>query len=38
LSSWSPESFIDAFDVIAVGEGKKTMVEFAAALHAYLAA
>ena len=29
LPSWSPESFLDAFDVVAVGEGEKTMVELA---------
>jgi anaerobic magnesium-protoporphyrin IX monomethyl ester cyclase len=27
LPSWSPESFLDAFDVVAVGEGEETMVE-----------
>ncbi|HUK86012.1 MAG TPA: radical SAM protein [Candidatus Acidoferrum sp.] len=27
LPSWSPESFIGAFDVVAIGEGEKTMVE-----------
>jgi anaerobic magnesium-protoporphyrin IX monomethyl ester cyclase len=29
LPSWSPESFLDAFDVVVIGEGEKTMVELA---------
>ena len=29
LPSWSPESFLDAFDVVAVGEGEETIVELA---------
>ena len=27
LPSWSPESFLDDFDVVAVGEGEETIVE-----------
>jgi anaerobic magnesium-protoporphyrin IX monomethyl ester cyclase len=27
LPTWSPESFLGAFDVVAVGEGEETMVE-----------
>ena len=27
LPSWSPESFLGAFDVVAVGEGEETMIE-----------
>ena len=30
LPSWSPESFLDSFDVVAVGEGEETMIELAA--------
>lgn len=29
LPSWSPESFLDVFDVVAVGEGEQTMSELA---------
>jgi anaerobic magnesium-protoporphyrin IX monomethyl ester cyclase len=29
LPSWSPESFLGTFDVVAVGEGEETMVELA---------
>ena len=29
LPSWSPEGFLQAFDVIAIGEGEETMVELA---------
>ena len=29
LPSWSPESFLEAFDVVVVGEGEETMVELA---------
>ncbi len=29
LPSWAPESFLGAFDLVAVGEGEKTMVELA---------
>ncbi len=29
LPSWSPESFLDAFDLVVVGEGEETMVEVA---------
>ena len=29
LPSWSPESFLGIFDVVAVGEGEETMVEIA---------
>ena len=29
LPSWSPESFLSAFDVVVVGEGEQTMVELA---------
>jgi len=29
LPSWSPESFLDTFDVVAVGEGEETMSELA---------
>lgn len=29
LPSWAPESFLDAFDVVAVGEGEETMAELA---------
>ena len=29
LPSWSPESFLGAFDVVAVGEGEETIVELA---------
>ena len=29
LPSWSPEAFLDAFDVVAVGEGEETIVELA---------
>ena len=29
LPSWSPESFLGTFDVVAVGEGEETMVEIA---------
>ena len=29
MPSWSPESFLGAFDVVAVGEGEETMVELA---------
>jgi anaerobic magnesium-protoporphyrin IX monomethyl ester cyclase len=29
LPSWAPESFLDVFDVVAVGEGEQTMSELA---------
>jgi anaerobic magnesium-protoporphyrin IX monomethyl ester cyclase len=29
LPSWSPESFLDQFDAVAIGEGEETMVELA---------
>jgi anaerobic magnesium-protoporphyrin IX monomethyl ester cyclase len=29
MPSWSPESFLGAFDAVAVGEGEETMVELA---------
>ena len=29
LPSWSPESFLDVFDVVAVGEGEETMIDLA---------
>ena len=29
MPSWSPESFLNPFDVVAVGEGEETMVEIA---------
>jgi len=29
MPSWSPESFLNPFDVVAVGEGEETMVELA---------
>ncbi len=29
LPSWSPESFLSAFDVVVVGEGEQTMIELA---------
>ncbi len=29
LPSWTPESFLETFDVVAVGEGEQTMVELA---------
>lgn len=29
LPSWAPEGFLDVFDVVAVGEGEKTMSELA---------
>jgi len=29
LPSWSPESFLGAFDVVAIGEGEETIVELA---------
>ena len=29
LPSWAPESFLEVFDVVAVGEGERTMVELA---------
>ncbi len=29
MPSWSPESFLDTFDVVAIGEGEETMVEIA---------
>ena len=29
MPCWSPESFLGAFDVVAVGEGEETMVELA---------
>ena len=29
MPSWSPESFLGTFDVVAVGEGEETMVEIA---------
>ena len=29
LPSWAPESFLDAFDVVTVGEGEETIVELA---------
>ncbi len=32
LPSWSPESFLDIFDVVAVGEGEQTMVQLARAV------
>ncbi len=27
LPSWAPESFLDTFDVVAVGEGEQTMLK-----------
>lgn len=32
LPSWVPESFLDVFDVVAVGEGEQTMTEIADAV------
>jgi anaerobic magnesium-protoporphyrin IX monomethyl ester cyclase len=29
LPSWAPESFLDVFDAVAIGEGEQTMIEIA---------
>ena len=36
LPSWSPESFLGIFDLVAVGEGEETMLSLLTALRGEL--